>query len=189
MNSKGKLIILLLSLFLIIGGILWNYRGIVLYYFRSSFYSQQLMVEKYFNFKLDKKTEILYYSLEIDNEQKQSSLKGADLIKIFPYNFYVELLVDENSLEKVMRFYDSDFFKNNDEQTLSSYTNYYKGASEFNGTLDYYIWYPTTMKKWYFGGNYRTQGDTYIFVSKPENGKYHIFLLKNMIGWNEVSSS
>ena len=173
--------IILIGLFFLA---LWNFRGLIIYGFRKTFYSESKLIEKYFRLSINNNTEILKFSFEKDKDVEKSLNSEFMILKVSPYSCIAELIVEQNQIEDMLDYYNMrDCHKEYITANMQNIPN--NSGWELKNEIDFYIWYPITVTYWGITSTYKTQGDTYILVSKPENGKCHIYLSKQMIGWNE----
>ena len=109
-----------------------------------------------------------------------------NLFDVFPHNLIADVLIDEDSVESILSYYEN-YPREEIDKPHTFLLN--RVIWDFEGEIDFYVHEYSVANCWdpfYYGIVFsKTQGDTFIYISKPENGKRHMLMVKNMIGWNE----
>ena len=140
---------------------LWNFRSVMVFHFRNTFYSKSTMIERYFDVDVVDSVEILEYSI-VKNEREAPGFIYIISPIPTPYIFSAKLRVREDLVEKVIK------------RSLASIARVDKEGKP------YYAYYGYKGAKIGFA---RTIPQKSFSVSEPENGYVYIRLHGSYIGW------
>ena len=183
MLKKGIFILIGLVIIIITAMLLlWTHSGMVELMYRKTFYSQHRILEEYFYLPSGSLTEILQYSFAPDRVfvWNKAANPSESYYRITPYILSAEILVDEDLVDYILNHY-------GERSEFMDYSEFVKERFDITlgENIDFYINSGSSVNCWTFPMNWwNTSQQAYIYVSVPDQGKCHIFLLKNMIGWN-----